>query len=97
MDEETKTVLTIQDSLKQLVEHDGWSTVRSLLMGKIIELQSIDDIDTTSPENAVRDIKARQFAGKILLDWLNEIEGTVEQTKSNNSLLPKKESYIVRG
>lgn len=97
MDNETKEVLTVQDTIKKLTEHEGWGFVRSLLMSKIVDLQDINDVDTTSPENAVRDIKARQFAGKILLEWLNEIEGTVEQSKSNNSLLPSKDSYIVRG
>lgn len=97
MNEETAKILSEQDKLRLLTEHDGWATVKALLMGTVVELQSIDGIDTSSPENVVIDIKSRQIASKKLLDWLREIEGTVEQGKTNDSLLPKKDSYIVRG
>lgn len=97
MDSDTKQVLTDGEKLKLLIEHDGWNIVYQKFSDKIMDLQFIANVDDSSPDKALIDMKARKYAVSILLDWMkNDILGTVEQHINNNNLKKPIRSYIVR-
>lgn len=94
IDPETEYLKTIGKALKEMTETDGWGIARDRLTDKIISLQNAFDISDSTPEEMVRELKARKIATQILFDWLKtDIEGEVASLEIN---LPKKESsYIV--
>jgi hypothetical protein len=97
MDNETKEILTEQQKLKLLTEHEGWGIARTILTNKILDLQMIGGIDKSSPENALIDLKAKELAVHILYSFLkDDIEGTVSQFNNNNSLTLNEKTYIIR-
>ena len=97
MDQDTKELLTEGEKLKMLLEHDGWGIVYQKFSDKIMDLQFIANVDDSSPEKALIDMKARKYAVSILLDWMkNDIIGTVEQYNNNNNLAKPVNSIIIR-
>lgn len=97
LDAETKKVLTDAENLQLMTEHAGWGIARQKLVDKINDLQFIQNVDKTSPEKALLDITARQYAVDILFGFLKEdIEGSVDQHITNNNLPKPLNSIIVR-
>lgn len=97
MDNETKKVLTEGEKLKLLTEHDGWEVAYQKFSDKIMDLQFIANVDDTTAEKALIDMKARKYAVTILMDWMkNDILGTVQQHINNNNLTKPVKSYILR-
>lgn len=91
MDRETNNVLTEQQQLFEVTNHQGWSIVRRLFTEKILELQNAFDIDSASPTLMLRDLQSRKKATEILWGILREIEGS----KDVIEIQPKKKSHIV--
>lgn len=79
-----------------MTEHEGWSIARSLLANKILELQMIGDLVGLSPERMAIMVEAKNLAKALLFEFLNDIEGNVEQFVNNSQKKPEKENYIVR-
>lgn len=97
MDSDTKQVLTDGEKLKLLTEHQGWGILYQKFSDKIMDLQFIANVDDSTPEKAIIDMKSRKYAVAILLDWMkNDILGTVEQHINNNKLEKPIASYIYR-
>lgn len=97
MDADTKQILTDGEKLKLLTEHQGWSIMYAKFSEKIMDLQFIANVDDSSPEKALIDMKARKYAVSVLLDWMkNDILGTVEQHINNNNYEKPIASYIYR-
>lgn len=97
MDNETKQILTDGEKLKLLTEHEGWHIVYEKFSEKIMDLQFIANVDDSSPEKALIDMKARKYAVVVLMDWMkNDILGAVEQHINNNNLTKPIRSYILR-
>lgn len=97
MDQETKKILTEGEKLKLLIEHDGWGVAYQRFSDKIMDLQFIENVDDSSPEKALIDMKARKYAVSILLDWMkNDILGAVEQHNNNNTFAKPINSIIIR-
>lgn len=83
LDKETTETLSKQQTVSDFVQSDGWSYVRAKLIDKIMDLQSIKNIDSSSPENAVLDLKVKNACVDILIEWLKEIEGEAAQGSYN--------------
>lgn len=94
IDKDTLNVLSEGETLKFLTEHSGWGIARRKLMDKIIDLQSIKNIRASSPEEVVADIKARNAAVDILMEWLKEIEGAADQYAANKVVLEETDVFI---
>ena len=97
MDSDTKQILTDGEKLKLLTEQDGWAICYQKYADKIMDLQFIANVDDSSPEKALIDMKARKYAVNLLWDWMkNDILGSVEQHINNNNLPKPIRSYIIR-
>lgn len=97
MDNEEKKLLTDGEQLKLMTEHPGWSICRQKIADKIMDLQFIANVDDSTPEKALMDMKARKLAVSVLWDWLkSDIEGAVEQHIINNNFTKPLNSYIIR-
>lgn len=96
LDKETKEILSDEKKIEHLCEHEGWEIVRNKLIEKIQDLQHIQNVDITSPENAIIDLKARGMAVQILWEWLTvDVQGTAQNSKSN-PMNVKMSQYIFR-
>lgn len=96
MNEDTKKVLTEGETLRLLIEGDGWALARGKLVNLILDLQNINNLDASDPQALIVDLKARKTAADILYGWLRDIEGTAEQHVNNQParVKPQSEEYI---
>ena len=97
IDTETRKIMSDGEKLRLMLEHEGWVICRQKLVDKIIDLQSIKNLEhVTDPQSMFLDVKSRALAVDILYSFLKEdIEGTVQQHINNSN--PKKETkkYLV--
>jgi hypothetical protein len=94
MDQETKTVLSEQDQLRELVGHQGWKVARRIMADKILDLQDAFKIDDRTATAMLNDLRVRKKAAQILFDFLQEIEGTATQAE-DNSMMKSNKAHIV--
>lgn len=89
VDNETSKQLSEGEELQRMTESKGWGIARQRLVDMILDLQNIHNLDegTASIDNVVVDIKSRKAAVAIMHAWLNGVEGSVEQHKSNKDLM----------
>lgn len=100
VDAETHAILTEADHVRNLTTSDGWRIVKSKLDARILDLQNINNLDLTTTESAIFDLKARKMASDLLFAWLkDDIYGFIQQQESNSaSLIDKpREDFIDRG
>lgn len=96
-DRETQKVLSDQEKIKLLTEHDGWGIVRKKLLDKLMDMGSILNIQDLSPDKITVEVAGRQLAFQVLKEWLDEVEGTAQQFKNNSELYKEvKDDYLVR-
>lgn len=97
MDNETKKILTDAEKLRLMLEHEGWSVARKMLVEKINHLSLSSSLDKSDKEAMFISMQANDKAAEILFSFLTEdIEGNVRQHINNNILSTKNESYIIR-
>lgn len=97
MDNETKKILSDAENLDLMTQHPGWLVARQMISDKIMDLQFIANVDDSTPEKALIDMKSRKYAVEILFSFLKEdIEGTIAQNKVNSGLPKPINSYIMR-
>lgn len=97
LDKETQKVFTTGEKLKSLTENSGWAIAREKLVQKAADLLNMKDITEIEPLKLVSTIGIRQETAKALLAWLREIEGDVEQHKSNiDTFAEIKDEYIIK-
>jgi hypothetical protein len=100
MDTETKQILTSADHVKSLLNSDGWKIIKEKFDNRVLDLQSIRNIDTTKPDTLNIQLAARMMAVDHMMDWLNkDVIGFVEQQENNNAKVIEEgvESFINRG
>lgn len=78
---EDSKVRTESHEMYRMTQSDGWRHARALLENKLIDIQSVRNIDVTKVEDLVIDIKARNAVIDIIKGWLQEIEGKTERHK----------------
>lgn len=96
MDNETKKVLSNQDILRELVGHQGWPILRSLIAEKILDLQDAFKIDDRTATTMLNDLRARKKAAQILFDVLQEVEGTATQAEDNAVLNSNRKHIYIK-
>lgn len=87
-----------QKALSDLIQSDGWKIVRQKFIDKIMDIQSVLNVDVTSVDKVIVDIKARTTVVEILSSMIKEIEGSVVQEKFNSQKEMErqtKESFIL--
>jgi hypothetical protein len=95
MDQETDNVQTTGQMLSDYIKSDGWHWVRDRLMEKIMDLQSIMNVETASVDLAFQDMKARRIAVETLLELIRDVEGTAQQHSNNAGNPPTPEDPIL--
>ena len=95
LNKETQEVLSDGDQLSLMIKGTGWAIARKRLIDQVMDLQSIRNINEAEPEKMMLDIKARNTAVDILIDWLKDIEGSAEQFKNNFGESDKEREEIV--
>jgi len=99
LDNDTKKVLSDQEKIKRLTEHEGWPIVEKLLLNKAAELLNMSGVNVQNPlgGNLVAEIGMRQLASARILEVLADVKGTAEQFSANQSLTEQIEtSYVYR-
>jgi hypothetical protein len=94
-DNETKKNIWEHEELARMCEGDGWRLARQRLVDKVIELSDIMELDEEDPTKLSFRLAVNREAIKILLGWLNNIEGEKANTNVNEMLKKEKtESYM---
>lgn len=96
MDKETSDILRGNQTVEELLRHDGWKIVESKLIEKIMDLQSILNVTGETAEQMSIDLKSRKVAIQVLTEWLQEIKGMAEESKYVTPKV-KREIFIHRG
>lgn len=95
-DKDTKKVIEDGEALKAMAESQGWGIAKRKLFLKVNDLVSILGIKATNANEVMEEVASKQLASKILLDWVQEIEGDVAQYKGHKQTLEQiqDESFI---
>ena len=80
IDAETAKQLRVSDNIKRLTKSDGWTEVKMMIFNKIMELNDITTLVEIDPSKLMIIIAAKQEAVKILVEWLNEVEGIAKNS-----------------
>lgn len=96
-DKETQKIVQEAKDIKDLLNHPGWGVVRSKLDARMLTLVNIESLDSKSPEDLAIEIKARQYASRILLQFLrDDVIGTASQVEFHKPLTLNREEVIFR-
>ncbi len=80
---EEQKIADTKIKINTFVSSSEWQVIRQTLIDKIMDLQSVMNIDNdSSPEIIVIDMRSRKIAIEILLEWLKDIEGTALEVRS---------------
>ncbi len=93
MDPETKQILTEQQLLSEVINHQGWSIVEKKFNEFTESLKNAFDLENKSATTMLKDLQARKYAYVLLQQWMNEIKGSSEVVLNNKPTLGK--SFIV--
>ena len=99
MDKEEGKQLTIADHVESMLNSDGWKYAKEKLDQKILDLQSIANLDMTKPDTLGIQLAARTMAVDLVWAWLKgDIYGFIEQQEANSKKLEEKlDDFINRG
>ena len=98
MDKETAAILTDADHVKSLLDSQCWTHIKRKFDERILDLQSIANLDMTKPETLAIQLAARTMAVQEMFSWMkNDVYGFVEQQEANNKKVEEKlDSFIER-
>lgn len=87
MDNETQKIISDGEVTADYVKAKGWKKVKQKFTEKILDLQSIKNLDVdATAENIIHDIKVRNSVVEVLMEIIQEIEGEAEQYEGNRGL-----------
>ncbi len=91
--------LTLAQHVESMLNSEGWKHVKEALDMRIIDLQSIANLDLTKPETVNIQIAARKMAVDEMFAWLKaDVYGFIEQQKvAQEKLGETNEDPISRG
>lgn len=79
LDTETKEHLTESDHIRAMLDSEGWKIVKGRLDTKILDLQSILNLDLDNPEKLSIELLGRNLAIQTLMTWLKaDVYGALE-------------------
>ncbi len=94
MDQETQKIYSEGETISDYTKSKGWSIVKEKLTNKILDLESVRNINLGSPQEIPIQVTARIVAGDILKELINEIEGIGDQHSANLELMSDKLKII---
>lgn len=79
LDSETQKLLAENQRIANFVKGDDWAWLKELLVNRMIDIQSVLNIDAESIDKLQVDIKARRMVVEILREVIVEVEGRANQ------------------
>jgi predicted ABC-type transport system involved in lysophospholipase L1 biosynthesis ATPase subunit len=97
-DKETAEHVRRNHELRRMTESEGWGIAKAMLLERIALLDSVSSIpQNISFEEMGKQAMFRAHAISLMQDWLNEIEGRLDQTNQQDAvLMTLREESIVR-
>lgn len=83
MDQETQKVLREGEKMAAFVKGDEWAMVKDIMVAKIMDFQSIMNIDGNDPVEIAQKIQIRQEVVTALKEIIQEVEGRADQHRLN--------------
>lgn len=100
IDRETERALHEGTELKHMTESEGWGIAKRMLVQKLAVLDSVSSLPIdgkVSFEELGRQAMYRAHVVSVVTEWLNEIEGRIDQDEQQKSTLTiEREEEIVR-
>lgn len=100
LDQETAKAMHEGTELQRLVESDGWAIAKGMLVKKLAILDSVSSLPIDgglSFEEIGKQAAYRAHVVSVIMEWLGEIEGRLEQDQQQKSTLHTEiEESIVR-
>jgi hypothetical protein len=88
LDKETAEQMRRGDILRHLVEGEGWALAKEILHDQMKVLDSVSTIpNNMSLEDIGKEAMFRAYAISLVQQWLDAIEGRVEQHKDQSTAL----------
>lgn len=87
MDAETYQNLNEGEKYQRIVTSEAYGELKTILTNKIMDLQSILNVEDKDVNSVVIDLKAKKIAIETLLETLRDIEGRADQHSSNKTLV----------
>jgi len=82
LDKESKKEISSLEKRSEISQSEAWREVKRILVDKIIDLQSVMNIDAKNADEIALQVSARRTASEILAETIRDIEGSHEQLKS---------------
>lgn len=95
-DKETNKILTDQEKIKMLINHEGWPIVRAMFDEKILRLQNVNSVVGTTATAKEKSMEVNKKVSEVLFEILQEISGTAEQFDTNGMQPIRDKPYVVR-
>lgn len=97
MDTKTAKIIRQSEEVKAMVQSNGWGEVKAMIFEKIMALNDITSLSEADPSKLMIIIAAKQEAVKILIEWLNEVEGMAKNSDylKKQFLEKQKEDFII--
>ena len=98
IDKQTARKIKQSDDIKNMTLSDGWREVKAMIFTRIMELNDITSLAEADPQKLMIIIAAKQEAVKILLEWLNEVEGIAKNSDylKKQFLEQQKEDFLIQ-
>lgn len=100
MDRETERAMHEGTELKHMTESEGWAIAKKMLVNKLAILDSVSSLPVdgkVSFEELGRQAVYRAHVVSVVTEWLNEIEGRIDQDEQQKSTLTfQTEEEIIR-
>lgn len=100
IDRETEQAMHEGSELKHMTESEGWAIAKRMLVNKLAVLDSVSSLPIDgklSFEELGRQAVYRAHVVSVVTEWLNEIEGRIDQDQQQKSTLTiESEESIIR-
>lgn len=90
IDKETERAMHEGTELKHMVESEGWGIAKRMLVSKLLILDSVSSLPIESGlsfEEVGKQATYRAHVVSVITEWLNEIEGRLEQDEQQKGTL----------
>jgi hypothetical protein len=95
-DAETQKLIQEAQHVEAMLTSQGWQLVKAKLDARILDLQNINNIDTSHASTLETQLLGRKLASELLFDFLKrDVYGFVEQARTNSAAHPVKEDALV--
>ena len=98
LDKETGKIRDKGIKLKEFTKSEAWGDIKSQLMEKLLALADITTLSEAEPITLLQEIKVRKDVINLVVGWVREIEGQVNQYEANETAFKaiKEESVFIQ-